>query len=276
MDLHRDDVRRQLRDVERAHNAALPGWRDALLRMFAGDEHAPEPVRAQLVGAPDRRGFLRLGGVTVAAAAVFAACGKDDTKPAQTGITTATTAAAAGASSTTAAPPTTGEANPEDQKLDLSLLRTATSIELLAVRVYDTATPKIDTPAVRDAAQLFRDQHAEHADALQAATRESFGQGKVYKKPNEFLMKNAVAPALPGLRSDTSIAKFALELENIAASTYVFAASQLSTPTLRQTIMTIGSVEARHAAILSSVLKMTVPTDPFFTTRDAVTKDALV
>lgn len=277
MEFNRDEVRRELRAADRAHREAMKPWREALLRIFADGEHAPEAARAQLAGAPDRRSFLRIGGISVAGATVLAACGKKKAanKPGQSGTTQPTTTAAADAPSTTAVVPTT-QPNPDDAKLDLSLLRTATSIELLAVAVYAKAAPLVKDPTVLAAAKLFSDQHSEHARLLQATTRQSFGADKVYDKPNEYLMTNLVTPTLPNLKSDLDIAQFALSLENTAASTYVFAASQLSVAKLRQAIMAIGGVEARHAAVLGGVLKTVVPTESFFTIRDAAPKDSLV
>ena len=270
MELNRDEVRRQLKASDEEHHAAMKPWREALMRIFAGGDKAPEALRAQLAGAPDRRSFLRLGGVTVAGAAILAACGKDDnTKGNTTGTTKAPDTTAAGASSTTQAPPPS-EASPDDKATDLQLLRTATSLELLAVAVYGKAAPLVKDPSILAAAKLFASQHAEHAKQLQGATRESFGADKVYNKPNDYLNTNLVAPNLKSLTSDIAIVKFAMSLEDSAASTYITAAGLLSTPALRQALMAIGGVEARHAAVLAGVLKMAVPTDAFFSTKDTI------
>ena len=55
----------------------------------------------------------------------------------------------------------------------------------------------------------------------------------------------------------------ALALEEAAAQTYVFAGGALSTPALRSTIMTIGGVEARHAAVLRMAALGQSPLDVF-------------
>jgi hypothetical protein len=52
-------------------------------------------------------------------------------------------------------------------------------------------------------------------------------------------------------------------LEEAAAQTYVFAGGALSTPALRSTIMTIGGVEARHAAVLRMAALKQTTTDIF-------------
>ena len=50
--------------------------------------------------------------------------------------------------------------------------------------------------------------------------------------------------------TEADAVQIALDLEEAAAQTYAFAGGALSTPGLRSTIMTIGGVEARHAAVL--------------------------
>ncbi len=275
MDVYRDELRRQLKAVDAEHTTAMRPWRDALMRIFAGGASAPESVKAHLVGAPDRRSFLRIGGVTIAGAAVLAACGKDDAKGSQSGTTQPEPTTSVGAS-TTEAVTTTGPPTPEDKKTDLALLRTATSIELLAVAVYGQAASLVKNADILAAAKLFASQHAEHAQQLQGATRETFGADKVYKKPNAVLKKELVDPVLPTLQTDDDIVNFAIALENTAAATYVSAAGLLSAAPLRQAIMAIGGVEARHAAILAQVVNKTVPSQPFWSTQDTVSSDAFV
>lgn len=275
MDFHRDEVRRQLRDLDEDHRSSLKPWRETLMRIFAGGEDASEAVKAHLVGTPDRRSFLRIGGVTVAGAAVLAACGKEDTKGSQSGSTKPAPTTAAGGS-TTATPTTAPPPTSEDKKTDLELLRTATSLELLAVVVYGKAAPLVKDKDIVSVATLFARQHSDHAKQLQGATLESFGADKVYKKPNPVVKKNLVDPALPTLKTDADILRFAMALEDAAAATYVTAAGLLSTPALRQAIMAIGGVEARHSAILAHVLNETVPTKAFWDTKDAVSSDAFV
>ena len=60
----------------------------------------------------------------------------------------------------------------------------------------------------------------------------------------------------------------------------MFAATQLSAPELRSTIMTIGGVEARHRAILAFVAQKKSPGDifpaAFFKAENPLPADALV
>ncbi|MCU1352290.1 MAG: hypothetical protein JWM05_1499 [Acidimicrobiales bacterium] len=272
MDYNHDEVRRQLREVEADQKVAMRSWRESLMRVFAGNETADHAAKAQLAGAPGRRDFLKIGGVTVAGAAVLAACGKDSKNSAST-----TSSGSKGATTTTAMSGDSSTTTPaKDDGTDLTLLRTATSLELLAVGVYKTAIPLLKDKTSAQVATLFMNQHDEHAKQLQGATKEAFGADKVYDKPNDYLNTNVVQPALPTLKTDADIAKFALSLENVAAATYGTAAGLLSTPALRAAIMAIGGVEARHAAILSGVLQQPVPTVAFFDLKPAAPKASFV
>ncbi len=274
MDFYRAEFRRQLQAVDEENTAAMKPWREALLRVFAGGERTAASAKVQLTGAPDRRSFLRIGGLTVAGAAVLAACG-NETEGSQSGTTLPETTTAVGTPST-GAPTTAGPATEEDKKTDLALLRTATSVELLAVAVYGKAEPLVKDADIRAAARLFASQHREHAQQLQGATSETFGADKVYKQPNAVLKKNLVDPVLPTLQSDADIVRFAMTLEDSAAATYVTAGGAFSSPKLRQAIMAIGGIEARHSAILAGVLHTSVPTASLFSTQDTVSSDAFV
>ncbi len=53
MDFYRDEFRRQLKAVDEQNTAAMKPWREALMRVFSGGEHAPTVTKAHLTGAPD-------------------------------------------------------------------------------------------------------------------------------------------------------------------------------------------------------------------------------
>ena len=248
MDLNRDELYRQLRAAEQEQRAATRGFRDVLQRWFGGQSDGlTTDQKAAILGVPSpgRRQFFRIGGTAVLGAAVLAACGDDDADVSETGATTATTAA----SSTT----TGGDETGGDGNMDLVLARTAASVELLAVDAYQAAIESgvVTTPAVADAATLFQSHHREHAGALNGAIREAGGEE--VEEANAFLMENLVASA--DLSSELSIVQFARSLEDAAASTYVFAAGVLTAPELRQAIMAIGGVEARHVTALDLALQ---------------------
>jgi hypothetical protein len=255
-DINRDEIGRQLREAEREQRASMPGFRDALHRIFHSRD-LPAAAKAELLGVPHRRQFLRIGGVTVLGAAVLAACGKDEPQGAgETGVTTAST-------SSTTAPPNEGDSH----KMDIVLVRTSASLENLAVAVYGVVLGDSDTklpvdihfdPSVVSAATLFREHHRAHADALNAVLRDE-GEDP-YTKPNEVIFTSVVEPELENLTDQTRVVDFARDLENIAAGTYAYSVGILSKPELRQTLIGIGGVESRHASVLAMVLDPTAAT----------------
>ena len=262
--INTDEVRRQLRVVDRANEAVMPRWREALERIMGGDEKLSTDQKAAILGvpSPSRRNFFRLGGVTILGAAVLAACGSDDDDSAATtprtnapaGTTPATTPA-----TTPSTEPMTTEAG--SANMDLTLAKTAASLEKLAVDVYGQAGALLTTPAVISAATMFAGHHQMHLDALNGVIT---GAGEpAVTEMNQAVFDALVAPALASAASEADAVTLALALEEAAAQTYVFAAGALSTPALRSTIMTIGGIETRHAAVLRMAALAQPPTDVF-------------
>src|SRR6202167_3450521 len=113
---------------------------------------------------------------------------------------------------------------------DVQVLHTAASIENLSVATYKTALtlPYIGgataNPVVTKFAQVTMGQHVQHADAFNAATK-SLG-GKAQSQPDPAFVP-VVKKAVAGLGSATAaqgalgVVALALELENIAAETYI-------------------------------------------------------
>lgn len=275
MDYSRDELRRQARASQEDHVAVMSRWRRALDHIFDPDTDVSRADKAAFLGVPNRRQFLRIGGLTIAGSALLVACGGDDDDSA--GDTT--TSAAGASSSTTAGGGTTSTTAPAGSEMDLTLLRTASSIEVLAVNAYQAAIDSglVTDAAVGAAATLFQSQHMDHGAALQAQT-ESLG-GEAYTDPNPFLQENVVDPALAAVTDQLSVVQLALDLENAAAQTYTLAGGLLSTPTLRQIIMSIGGVEARHLAVLRGVVDgagvAQVPVG-FMPTEDAAPEESFV
>jgi hypothetical protein len=267
MEFPRDEVRRQLREAQRDHDAALPSWRDALRRVFDPDGTVTPATKRALLGVPDRRRFLTIGGMTVAASAVLAACGGSEEE--QLPVTgTLPPRAEAGATTTT---------TPEQgQESDVTLLRTAQSIEVLAVDVYQQALDSglVTTPAVADAAALFQQHHRDHAEAVAQATTAAGGQP--YDEPNAYLLETVITPALAVLDTQEAVVSLAYDLENLATQTYVYAAELLTTPLLRQAAMSIGAVEARHVSVLLAVQDQPPVPFAFMPRRDRIDERGLV
>ena len=250
-DLNSTEIRRQLRAVDRLNTTAMPQWRSALQRIF-NDETVTTNERAAALGvpSPNRRDLFRMGGVTILGAALLAACGSDEDGR------TAATDAPTSDTPTTGIPTTAGEAD-----MDLVLAKTAASLEKLAVDAYGIAAGLITTPAVLAAATLFAEHHQMHLDALNGVIS---GAGAApITEMNQAVYDALVAPALETASTEADAVMLALALEEAAAQTYAFAGGTLSTPALRSTIMTIGGVEARHAAVLRMAALTQSPLEVF-------------
>jgi hypothetical protein len=259
-----DEVRRELRVLDRANDAVMPRWREALERIMGGDEKLSTDQKAAILGvpSPSRRNFFRLGGATILGAAVLAACGSDDD---DTSATTPGTNAPANTTPATSPATTPGTETPTTEagsaNMDLTLAKTAASLEKLAIDVYGQAGALLTTPAVISAATMFAGHHQMHLDALNGVIT---GAGEpAITEMNQAVFDALVAPALSGAASETDAVNLALALEEAAAQTYAFAAGALSTPALRSTIMTIGGIEARHAAVLRMAALSQPATDVF-------------
>jgi len=252
MDINNDELRRELRDLDREHREVMPKWRDSLMRLLVDDTETPTEAKADvLLGGFNRRRFMELSGLAVVGGTLLAACGSS--KKSESGSATNSTAA------TTA---TTAAASKTDQ----TIARTAASLENFAVAVYDkaimnAAALKIGAPVAK-AATLFKSQHDEHAKAFNAAATQLGGQP--YTDPNPTAAK-AFSAQIAALKTEQDVLKLAFGLEQIAAETYQGVGMKLSTPMLRQTAMTVGGVEARHMAILAHFITppMTVPAAAF-------------
>jgi hypothetical protein len=251
-DMYNDDIRREAKASQLEHNSAMQTMRNLVDRLF-GDSSESAFAKADLVtGGVNRRRFLQIGGLTVATAAVFAACGSDDTKDTAAGGSTSgdtdTTMGGAGADS------------------DIKILRTASSLEVLAVDVYQKAIDSglVKTAAVGDAAKLFQSQHKEHAELFQGATKKLGGE--VFDKANPVVLQSLQGP-IGALKDEKGVLELALMLEQAAAATYQSTVGAFKDLSLNQAAMSVGGVEARHVAVLSSVLGMS-PAPKAFQTKD--------
>ena len=257
MHLHNDDIRREAKASQLEHDSAMRTMRRLVDRLFGdgdgdGDHGESAFAKADFVtGGVNRRRFLQIGGLTVATTAVFAACGTDDSKD------------TADASSDTTAEP--GGASTSD----VTILRTASSLEVLAVDVYQKAIDSglVKTAAVGDAAKLFQSQHREHAALFQGATKKL--GGTPFEMANPVVLQSLQGP-IAALHDEQGVLELALMLEQAAASTYQYSAGAFKDSSLNQAAMSVGGVEARHVAVLSSVLGKPPVPKAFQTTDTAV------
>ncbi len=270
MDIPTDEVRRELRASQADHRATLRPFRELLLRTFDRDRPAPQAVQREVLGLPGRRQFLQVGGMSVAMTAVLAACGSDSQQGnvPESGERPTTTTTAEGTTPTT---------DPALAGIDVTLLRTASSLEALAIAAYQAAidSGQVTTPAIADVAVLFQAQHEDHLGLL-VATTEDLG-GTPYEDPNPVLLEalQETIDAIPEA-DELVIVQAAADLENVAAQTYAYAGGVLTTPELRAAIMSIGTTEARHLTLLKSVLEQEPVEFPFMPVRDRVPSEALL
>jgi hypothetical protein len=252
MDLNRDELRRELKAIDADNKAIMPKWYDALRRITHSGGTMSTDEKAALLGVPSpgRRQLFKFGGAAIMGAAVLAACGSDDDGGGGTDTTE-------GGGETT-----TTVANPS---MDIPLARTAASLEKLAVDTYQVGIDSglVTTMAIADAAVLFQSHHQDHLDALNGAIKDLGGDEVT--EMNQVVYDALVKPAVDAAAAEADIVQLALDLELAAAQTYVFAAGKegLSTPELRSTIMTIGGIEARHAAVLRVAAQAASPADVF-------------
>ncbi len=241
MELSNDELRRELRDVRREQAEAMGPLRELLGRLLE-DPGVSAADRAQALAGPlARRRFLQLGGLSVASAAVLAACGGQGGEGA---------VPIAGTSpSTTKAPTRT--------VTDSTYLRTSSSLEYSAIDAYDRALALGVLPAaLADVAKTFRDQHAEHAELFSRLT--SSNGGKPFDEVNPVVQAAIVVPAFALAAKDGNkpedIVQIAFGVENLAAETYQQFTPLLTKPGLRGSIMSVGGIEARHAAVLAKAI----------------------
>jgi hypothetical protein len=263
-DLNTDEIRRQLRAVDRMNTSVVPRWREALTRLIGDDELSTNDKASVLgVPSPNRRDLFKLGGASMLGVALLAACGSDSSDSSSATTPGSTTGPTTLPSTTVATTQPAGTISPSTTAadMDLVLARTAASLEKLAVDTYGAAGGLISTPAVLAAATMFAGHHQMHLDALNAAI--TGAGGKAITEMNQAVYKALVKPAIDSAKTEADAVMLALALEEAAAQTYVFAGGALSTPGLRSTIMTIGGVEARHAAVLRMAALAQSPLDVF-------------
>ena len=250
-DFPHDHVRRELRATNQEHEAAQRGFGAALDEAFDPSSNTPEEIKSQLLGVPSRRQMLKLGGLTIASTALLAAC----VEPAATDQVAVT-------GTLIPVPSTLVPPDPGSPETDATLVLTALSLEKLAVDTYQAALDNdwLQVPLFADLAKYFQSQHVDHAGALAQQARR-MGQNPDEVTANEFLATEIIAPAVEAIKAgggaevvQTATLTLAREVEVAAAQTYTKAGGILSTATLRQTIMSIGGIEARHASVLAGVL----------------------
>jgi Ferritin-like domain len=247
------------RELDEAHRESIPVMR-ARAAEFS-EELADTKVTSRALG---RRGFL-LGVGGVGAAFALAAC-SSSSSPSAAG----TTSAGAGASASASGSVYVG---------DLKVVALATALENQAVAAYTAALSaatagKLGTvpAAVATFVQTAMSQHSDHAKAWNAV----LSSANVPTITNVPLSNQAsVNQALGAVTTVGGVATLALELENQAAQTYLFAAGNVTSAGGISTAASIAPVEAMHAAILQFVLGEYPVPDDFLGTSKAASASLL-
>jgi hypothetical protein len=188
-----------------------------------------------------RRQAFKIGGITVSLAALVAACGDDregDTAPGRVGY----------------APPVT---DPPDYTVDDAVrLRTASSLEYSVIAVYERALESgIVEPSSDELVSRLIDNHQASADQLAALT-DAEG-GVPWECTNPWLDDRLIEPVLQAIQSSDDPARdllrFAVALENLAASTHQVFAVELTAPAAKTFALETATSESRQSAALVAI-----------------------
>lgn len=141
-----------------------------------------------------------------------------------------------------------------DEALDIQILQTASSLEILAVATYGAALTLpfiMDGNAVVKAfAEMTMGQHDEHRQAFQAQTK-ALG-GTVQDKPNPKYAP-VVEKAKPTLTDAAKVVELAATLEQVATETYLNDLNMFTDKTAMGLMASVMGVESQHLAVLRAV-----------------------
>jgi hypothetical protein len=158
---------------------------------------------------------------------------------------------------------------------DVDLARFAASVELAAVAAYQVAidSGKVTDAAVGAAATTFQSHHAEHAGAFNGLATANGAEAA----PANATILAEFGPMLEAAADQAAMLEIAYQLEEAAASTYLFSLGVLTVPEAFSAVATILPIESQHATVLGTVLgKGTGEYLPAFITRDAALDPAAV
>ena len=135
---------------------------------------------------------------------------------------------------------------------DVDIASFAASVELAAVDAYQAAIDSglVTDAAVGQAATTFQAHHREHAAAFNGLAT---ANGADEVGSNQAVL-DAFGPMLQSAADQTAILEIAYELEEGAASTYLFALGVLTVPEAYSATATILPIESQHATVLGTVL----------------------
>jgi len=249
VDISNDHMRRELGEIGAEHDRVMKLQNETLDRVVNERDLTPDEQDRLFLGGLNRRKFLTIGGVTIASAAIFAACGSS-TKTSTPKSSTTTPSSSSTSTSSSSKMGTTS---------DLTILRTASSLEVLAVDTYNAALKSglVTSKAVAAAATDFRNQHMEHAAAFEAATKAA--GGVPYTKPNSAVDAAVIAPLFKKAKNQTDVVEIAYLLETAAAETYASTIGAFDNLKYNVTAASVAGIESRHVTVLGTVLASVSP-----------------
>lgn len=206
-----------------------------------------------------RRQALRIAGIG-AAAGLLAACGtKDESKAGISGKTP----------NTTLVPPTVPVPSASEADLDneLTNLRTATSLELVAAATYASYGPKLTDPERVAAAARFAEDHTALAEEFSGAINNE--QDRI-TEPNAWVQENLIDPVASLITNDGAISNLFSEIESMLTATYVAYTPESTTGEWRGRFATIAAASARRSALLGNSGNGAPPALALYTNTDQV------
>lgn len=211
---------------------------------------------------PSRRKLLRIGALAVGGSGFLLGCSADEPDP--------------DADQPAAVPAETEREQATGPEVDVSLLNTALSVEVLAVDMYQVAfdLALVDSTEVTAASALLQEHHRVHRDIVFAAV-EALG-GDPFTTANPVVKAALVDPGLASVSVEGDFVALARDLEHAAAQLYVHATTALSTQELRSTAMSIGGVTSRHATVLDLLGDLGNERLALFPTENPLPSDAVV
>ena len=235
------ELTQMTRDLDDAHHDTLPSMRDSLAEWSESDDDIRSGI-TRLVSTPSSRRAFVLGGSAVLGGVALVGSGVGSGLAAAATRTSAAVPAASG------------------QKLtgDLAVVALAASLENLAVGTYQAAIDAVTAgklTGVPDAVVTFamtaQSQHKDHAAAWNGVLT---GAGRKAVTGVDLTVKKGVDKAFAKVTDVPGLAQLALDLENVAAATYVAAIDVVKNPAGIKTAASIQPVELQHAAILNYLL----------------------
>ncbi len=201
-----------------------------------------------------RKRFLKAvggGGAAAALGILIAACGGDDEEDSSTSGSSPST------TTTDAEKPSSGEPSGSDMKGDIEIVNYALTLEYLEADFYQQVldSGEVKDKKVGEVAKEIAENEQEHVAALMA-TVEKLG-GKPAAKPT-----TNFDSVLEG--GEKMILETAATVENLGAAAYLGQAGRIKSKEILAAALSIHTVEARHAAVLNSVVGKSIVPDGAF------------